>query len=381
MFEKILFTLILLATAAQSDAIKADVEPGTSKAFKLEYSGKISYILGTNHDLKVEDALPKEILRALDASEEVVFESPFFSKASPTSVSEAIAAAGKPNISPSRLSNKSKKAFQKIHPSAQFENAINPGIILFLAEREVHKRVGELRQRFLNALANSTPDLGHYGKFQVSLENLKARELILAGQSGDLLEMALGAEQADSPEAGLDGYVHQLAEMKGKKISVLIDTEPYSHFKSDSGREIAISSSLVTVDELNLALPYLAREIDPRGFADRFLNKVISDFLHRQMDRQYFYSENKKYIYLHNLLTKSLEIPGKSRIAKFRMARHKFWIDLMLSKMAERNVFFAVGLVHVVGDPNLTEPALLSLLRANGVKVTPLTTSCEDDLT
>lgn len=374
-----IFSMLLVCMGLAQVGSAAQSEP---RFFRLEFNGRTSYILGSDHGLALS-TFPIEVQKALQDSETVIFEAnPEGSKQTLLDLDQL--RAGHRHV----LRNVNFRAgwtfWRLLNSSPQYRNYrdLHPGPALVFARWAYRRQLSDKMESF--ATEAMRPDrAGRVEADSVMLDPgllAAAREMVPllgidSGQSTERLNAFLlrqahrffeHAEFATLPNnhEGMDVQIYRRAVDLRKKTQFLERVEPFKNF-------VAAYQGLVSPEDLNRALLEMRQGLRRDG-KTVFWNQIAANYLFQIIDENYNSLSIDKLRHLHDLIQPSTKDPDflrDGRFAAYSRERHEYWVRSLVQNIQQGGAFIVVGASHLLGYSQDVEKSLLTEFRKASINV------------
>lgn len=347
---------------------------GSEKFFRLEYEGRESFILATNHQTSA-DSLPPEITQAIKKSQQIILESDAFSENADRDryqevLSQTDVFLAERNHLRKHLSPGARRVYERFFRDTgrlDIYLRMKPGIAFLFA-----------KEKFIDAVHSQIEKHFHLVDFDRDKPVMIDRRLLDAGllvlgspmepNTLKLTAFSTVVEFAERQDKrGLDQMVFE--EANGKPVTYLIDSEPFKNKWLEY-------LNLVTINDLNKALMAMKADLENKSAAEFFWNQMVGTFLSKRLDQDFFSFENKSFGRALDLVTESVSqrhFPGEETAIRYLASRHSYWVPTLLEKIKNGGAFIAVGAGHVVDVDLYAKPTLLESFKQHGITVEPVT--------
>lgn len=383
-----IFACFLCLSFFTFDDSKAHAELPISheRFFELEWQGKRSYILATNHYF--HDFSNKHIqvsIAALRRSNIVFLEN----SGRPEELVVQDQWNPNPNdffVSPELihfLSPKALMAYTQLlesHGNLSLFLRMKPGAAMQVVRNEFKRHRGQLIDRFFQLAANpgtSTALLTKFGHAGIH-SNLLIAATLLMGRTiseDELIRAAVDRIMKDSrtPTNGMDSYI-QTKAIEFKLPIHLLEQE-------ETETELGTRLDKITADDLDHALTAISPFLTESTVASQFWNSVVLKYLCSELSQRHFATDAQILGTMTRLINKSASLtgetgtflPGEESIEAQVSNRHKDWLEALAIAIKNGGAFIAVGAAHVIphADSSVSE-TLLEMFAKEGIKIKPV---------
>ena len=366
------FTLILFTGIAHAEF---------KHAWVIEYKGKVSIVLGTDHGIMVRpEDFPVQLLDTISKARKVLLEAyPIDHNESEHKNTENILLPRRDSLK-KMLSPGALSALRTLLSPERYEQALllKPGVVAFLIQSEIKKQMDNHMKDFMRlserALTDEEAAL-HVERFYLPFQPSEAvSEMIssIVEEDQDVMDYLLAETEAESEDhefTGVDRLVAHIAEQSHRDISGLDVSEP-------KPTDLQLMIELVDASDLNRHLMSAAERIDAKLGAIYFLENLISEKMFLVWNKRLYFSDLSTEEFVQDIESRyeglhgDLEVmPGLEKFNRYDRERHKFWLQTIAEEAKKGGAFVAIGLGHLIKRSDDREPSLLDSLRQLGFTV------------
>lgn len=382
-FASFLFLCLLAFEFSEADA---ETPISHERFFELEWQGKRSYILATNHyfrDFSSKSiqipiaALKRSTIVFLENSgrpEELILQDQWTPHPEDFFVSPELVHV---------LSPKALMAYAQLlesHGNLSLYLRMKPGAAMQVVRNEFKRRRGQLIDRFFEIAANpGTPTsvltkFGHAGIHS----NLVIAASLLMGRTiteDELIRVAVDQIMKDSQKLtnGMDSYIQTKANEFKLPIHLLEQEETET--------ELGTRLYKTTSDNLDHALIAISPFLTENSVASQFWNSVVLKYLCSELSHRHFATDAQILGTMTRLINKSASLtgetgtflPGEESVEAQVSNRHKDWLEALTKAIKSGGAFIAVGAAHVIPHVDASvNKTLLEMFANEGIKIRPV---------
>lgn len=348
----------------------------------VEKNGATSYLLGTDHYLRVtDDDIPDFVTKAIKGSKAVYLEK------NP----------GAPDVHPNEMELKESyypatrylrkiiwpealPALKRIVPNRDLDRVLSmkPGPALL----EILQYANDLKKEYLDEFSRLVDSHRDH------LESLDFVPYQMPETLREFLEENFGTRDPvpalakyiaeGEKSSSLDELLYEEAKKLRKPVVGLERFEPVS----DYGAYL----KLVGGDDLSRALLALDSRLQSRLGEIYFFEEIYREGIGRFWTREHYFNSTDDigYVQMIRRLQDSPyhfpTLPGLHEINRYHYNTHIYWYKALHQKFEEGGAFVAVGLAHLAGDPTYAQKGMIDMLKDGGFKVRRYSPSCEERL-
>lgn len=362
-----LFTVVVTPTTSWAAPIKNE------KLFRLEFKGKVSYVLGTIHSFDIKKVDLSKVDRALTEVDEIILESDF-RKQAPQVNALSYGFGQKPGELRLQLSVPANEVLLRLTKKEERDLlfSLKPGVIAqLIKERFARARAEMIHEYYLvNKTLTKEQLEAKYEKVTLSPAIYEMTELIYGRRLKDQEIHKLTVESTMTRSVtGVDHYVFARAVQLNKQVTFAED-----NFRFENDKAV----QFIGVKELDSILVAMDKLLESKTASTQFWSRLIVSTLTNLWYEQFFNLSSQQIARLQDLVEQLMVadkpmLPGEEKISLAILNRHKDWIGAIVKKVKKGRVFIAVGAAHVIPDiASGSVGTLLEEFEKRGVKITPI---------